>query len=98
MWRIQFFYRCFARVIVSRRAGVGKSLQVERRIEKLWTGRTRCRTGQDIILTIHQSVENEKLIKSLVDKIGTNPQRNIWNTIHIDIAHEVNNSSFKPYE
>ena len=84
-----FNIRSGARLIRSKRAGVGKSLQKKNLCTDLRVNRNI--PGKDITIALHKSVDTDGIIKRLKDEFGytNDPNDDNCNTIHIDIAHEV---------
>jgi len=81
------FHRSFARILRSTRAGVGKSLQrgnlcqTLRQQEKV--------PGKDITISAHRQIETDEIMCQLFGEFGYCVDDESFDTIHLDIAHEV---------
>ena len=76
-----------ARLIRSRRAGVGKSLQKNNLL--LGLRNTQHIPGKDVIIPVYKSIDTDSIIARLTEALGNGYGSNPCSTIHFDIAHEV---------
>ncbi|XP_067936895.1 E3 ubiquitin-protein ligase rnf213-alpha-like [Watersipora subatra] len=77
--------RYSARLIRSKRAGVGKSLQKSNLCSQL---RQKLK-GMDVTIPIYRTIDTDHVIARLNAKLGNGFRDVGRNTIHLDIAHEV---------
>ena len=77
----------FARLIRSKRAGVGKSLYKKNLCSKLRY--KQLLRGKDITIPLYKTISTDDVITRLTDKLDNGYTDIPYNTIHIDIAHEV---------
>jgi len=85
-------HSCNVRVIKSDRAGVGKSLRVQRLTEALTTlnGALYTNTSACVTVTLQQkSADHSDVLRTLVKHIEQQPDRIIPRVFHFDIAREV---------
>ena len=80
-------FRFLARLIRSKRAGVGKSHYKKNLCSKLRDEKKLA--GKDITIPLYKTISADDIIARLADKLGNGYITETYNTIHIDIAHEV---------
>lgn len=81
------------RLIRSRRAGVGKSLQKQKLLAHLDEMRkTEEMPGGGIIIPLYKTVNTDRFMSDLLCKLGritVDIEQTYYNLIHIDVAREV---------
>ena len=84
---IYVLYRSFARLIRSKRAGVGKSMHKQNLCSALRN--VKCIRGKDITIPVYKTINADDVISRLTAELGNGYTNTPCNTIHLDIAHEV---------
>ena len=82
-----FVRRSSARLIRSERAGVGKSLLKDNLCNTLRNGKGV--HGKDITIPVYKVIKVDDIISRLTAEFGNGYTKTPCNTIHLDIAHEV---------
>ena len=94
-------HSCNVRVIKSDRAGVGKSLRVQRLTEALTTlnGALYTNTSACVTVSLQQkSADHSDVLRTLVKHIEQQPDRIIPRVFHFDIAREVTSTKIFQYD
>lgn len=80
-------FRSGTRLLRSNRAGVGKSLEKLNLCKRVRQNRKL--KGKDITIPVYKTVNTDNIIARLNDELGNGYTDSPHHTIHIDIAHEV---------
>ncbi|KAF6021244.1 hypothetical protein EB796_020445 [Bugula neritina] len=85
--QVKICIKSFCRLIRSKRAGVGKSLRRNDLVAAL--RKDKKLHGKDITIPIYKTIDTDHIIHRLTEELGNGYTDSLHNTIHLDIAHEV---------